>query len=138
MTYRRMKRWALTLVAFFMLPTAIQATFAPRSWFDDFPLGRGWVAVGGTYDEHLVRDVGVLYLALIIVTLWSVWRDELTAAVAIAWTVQGALHVTYHVGHLDGLGTVDKVGLVASLMSIPILGLIAWWAGTQPDRGERT
>lgn len=63
MSYRRMKRWALTLVAAFMLPTAIQAAFAPRSWFDDFPFGRGWVSAGGTYDEHLVRDVGVHYLA---------------------------------------------------------------------------
>ncbi|MEO6653742.1 MAG: hypothetical protein ABIP17_13915 [Ilumatobacteraceae bacterium] len=137
MSYRRMKRLALTLVAVFMLPTAIQATFAPRSWFDDFPFGRGWVSSGGTYDEHLVRDVGVLYLALIIVTLWSVWRDELTTAVAIAWTVQGVLHITYHIGHLDELGTVDKIALVGSLAVVPTLAVIAWWAGTQPDRGDR-
>lgn len=54
----------------FMLPTALQAAFAPRSWYDDFPLGRGWIAAeGSTYDEHLVRDVGVLFLALIIVSM---------------------------------------------------------------------
>jgi hypothetical protein len=96
------------------------------------------VSAGGTYDEHLVRDVGVLYLALIIVTLWSAWRDELTAAVAIAWTVQGVLHITYHIGHLDALGTVDKIALVGSLAVVPALAVIAWWAGTQPDRGDRT
>jgi len=58
-----------------MLPTAIQATFAPESWFEEFPLGRCWgAAEGGVYDEHLVRDVGVLVLAFIVVTAWSVRR----------------------------------------------------------------
>lgn len=102
-----------------------------------FPFGRSWVSGGGTYDEHLVRDVGVLYLALITVTLWSAWRDELTAAVAIAWAVQGVLHITYHIGHLDALGTVDKIALVGSLAVVLTPAVIAWWAGTQPDRGDR-
>jgi hypothetical protein len=61
MTYERIQRWSLALIGLFMLPTTIQATFAPDSWYDDFPLGRGWVAVeDGAYDEHLVRDVGEL------------------------------------------------------------------------------
>lgn len=133
-----MKRWALALIAVLMLPTAMQATFAPRSWFDDFPLGRGWIsAEGGAYDEHLVRDVGVLFLAMVIVTAWATWRDELTAAVSIAWIVQGVLHFVYHVGHLGGLGVADKVALVVSLATIPVLAVIAWWAGTQRDPRAR-
>ncbi len=133
MSTQRIERYALLLIAAFMLPTAVQATFAPRSWFDDFPLGRGWVAAeGGAYDEHLVRDVGVLFLALIIVTVWAALRGELTRAVAIAWVVQGVLHVVYHIGHLDGLGTADKLALVVSLVSIPVLALVALWAGTAP------
>ena len=90
MSRERVQRWSLALIGLFMLPTAIQATFAPESWFEDFPLGRGWVAAeGGVYDEHLVRDVGVLFLALIAVTAWSVWRREAMTIVAVAWLIQG-------------------------------------------------
>ncbi len=133
MSRERVQRWSLALIGLFMMPTAIQAAFAPESWFEDFPLGRGWVAAeGGVYDEHLVRDVGVLFLALIFVTAWSVWRREAMTIVAVAWLIQGVLHFGYHVGHLDGLDTVDRVGLVGSLVSIPILAALSLWAGLRP------
>lgn len=93
MNRERIQRWSLALIALFMLPTAVQASFAPESWFDDFPLGRGWVAAGGgSYDEHLVRDVGVLFLALFVVTAWSVWRREaMTILAALSlWAGRGA------------------------------------------------
>ena len=130
MSRERIQRWSLGLIALLMLPTAIQATFAPESWFDDFPLGRGWVAAeGGAYDEHLVRDVGVLFLALIVATAWSVWRREAMTIMAIAWLIQGVFHFGYHIGHLDGLDTIDQVGLVGSLASIPVLAALSLWAG---------
>ena len=132
MSRERVQRWSLGLIALFMLPTAIQATFAPESWYDDFPLGKGWVPVeGGAYDEHLVRDAGVLFLALIIVTVWSVWRRGAVTVVAIAWLVQGLFHLGFHIGHLDGLDTADQVGLVGSLVSIPILAAASLWAGVR-------
>ena len=121
-TSRPIGRLCLAAIAIFMLPVGLQASFAPRSFFDDFPFGRGWVAAeGGSYDEHLVRDVGVLFLALIVVTAWSAWRDEFTVPVAAAWVVQGVGHLVYHIGHLDGITGVDRVGLVASLVAIPVL-----------------
>ena len=122
-------RWSLIAIAVLMLPAGLQAAFAPRSFFDDFPLGRGWISAGdATYDEHLVRDVGALFLALILVTLWCAWRREAMAAVAVAWLVQGVLHMGYHIGHLDGLGATDKAGLVVSLALVPILALVALFA----------
>jgi hypothetical protein len=36
------------------------ATFAPRSFYGDFPFGRGWVEALPAYNEHLMRDVGGL------------------------------------------------------------------------------
>ncbi|CAN5830212.1 hypothetical protein BH24ACT5_BH24ACT5_03350 [soil metagenome] len=129
-------RVCLGAIGLFMLPAGVQAAFAPRSFFDDFPLGRGWIAAeGGTYDEHLVRDVGVLFLALILVTLWAAWRGEFLVPVAVAWLVQGVGHLAYHVGHLDGVAGVDRVGLLVSLAVIPALAALAFGvAVTTPRR----
>jgi hypothetical protein len=129
-------RVCLGTIGLFMLPAGVQAAFAPRSFFDDFPIGRGWIAAeGGSYDEHLVRDVGVLFLALIIVTLWAVWRGEFLLPVAVAWLVQGVGHFAYHVGHLDGVDGVDRVGLLGSLVVIPVLAALALGAiVTSPRR----
>jgi hypothetical protein len=132
MNHATVTRWVLIAIAAFMAPTGRQAAFAPRSFFDDFPLGRGWIAAeGGVYDEHLVRDVGVLFLALIIATVWSAWRRQAMVGVAIAWVVQGVLHFVYHVGHLDNLGTADQVGLIGSLLTVPVLVLVACWTSLQ-------
>ena len=139
MNRRRIEQFALGLVALFMLPAGLQAAFAPRSFFDDFPLGRSWIAhEGDAYNEHLVRDVGALFLALIVVTVWTLVRDRPARPVAAAWLVQGTLHLAYHAGHLDGFDTVDKVGLVGSLVSIPVLALVALWAGwSSPSTASR-
>jgi hypothetical protein len=118
-------------IAVFMLPAGLQATLAPKSFFDDFPLGRGWIAhQGDAYNEHLVRDVGALFLALIVATAWTAWRGGPARPVAVAWLVQGVLHLVFHAGHLDGYDTVDKVGLIVSLITVPSLALVALWAGT--------
>ena len=130
MNRQSVQRWCLGLIAAFMTPTALQATFAPESWYDDFPLGRSWIPVeGGNYDEHLARDVGVLFLSLIVITVWAVWKREAMQIVAAAWLVQGLLHFGFHAAHLDGLDTVDQVGLIGSLASIPVLAAVSLWAG---------
>ena len=127
----QIERVALGLIAVFMLPAGLQATLAPKSFFDGFPLGRGWIAhQGDAYNEHLVRDVGALFLALIVATAWTAWRGGPARPVAVAWLVQGVLHLVFHAGHLDGYDTVDKVGLIVSLITVPSLALVALWAGT--------
>ena len=129
MSRRGIERISLGLIAVSMLPAGLQAAFTPKSFFTDFPLGRGWIAhTGDVYNEHLVRDVGALFLALIVVTVWAASRGEAVRPVAIAWLVQGALHLLYHIGHLDGFGTADKIGLLGSLVAIPALALVALWA----------
>ena len=130
MNRNRLERGALGLIAAAMLPAGLQAAFAPRSFFEDFPLGRGWIAHdAGAFNEHLVRDVGGLFLALIVVTAWAARRGGPTRVVAVAWLVQGVLHVAYHAGHLEGFAAVDQVGLIGSLVTVPLLALVALWAG---------
>lgn len=120
------------------LPAGLQAALFPRSFHDDFPLGRGWIAAtGGVYDEHLVRDVGALFLALAIVSVWAWWRPALCAPVAVAWLVQGTLHLAFHLGHLDQLDGFDRVGMVVSLAVVPPLAVAALLADRTAERKVR-
>ncbi len=136
MNHRQIERGSLGLIAVLMLPAGLQAAFAPRSFFDDFPFGRGWIAhEGDAYNEHLVRDVGALFIALVIVTAWTVWKGRPGRPVAVAWLVQGVLHLYFHLGHLDGYESVDKIGLVGSLVVVPALALVALWAGWSSSHG---
>jgi hypothetical protein len=70
---RRSARWlavALVLLAGVASLVGVWAQFFPQSFYTSFPNGRGrWVAVDGPYNEHLVRDVGGLNLALAVVTV---------------------------------------------------------------------
>ena len=57
---------------------------------------------------------------------------RLTASgLAAGWLVFGVIHLVYHVGHIDGFETVDKVGLIGSLVMVPALAALALWAGRQ-------
>jgi hypothetical protein len=126
---------AVALIAVIMAPAGVQATFFPRSFFDDFPLGRGWISTGGdAYNEHLVRDVGALFLALIAVTAWTVWRRSDVSGVAAAWLLFGVLHLVHHSRHLDSLATGDTIALTASLVVIPLLAVAALIAERRDTR----
>ena len=60
---RTVSRVILALLAITSVQLGLWATFAPRSFYEDFPGGgRNWVAVDGPYNEHLVRDFGALNL----------------------------------------------------------------------------
>ena len=48
------------------------ALASPRTFYDDFPAGTdGWVHVLGPFDEHLVTDVGSLFIALGVVLVFA-------------------------------------------------------------------
>ncbi len=102
------------------------ATFAPRSFYGDFPGGgRHWVSVDGPYNEHLVRDVGELSLALFVVLVAAAitMSIPLVRAALGAVIVNGVLHVVYHARHLDGFSTGDGVAVIASLALGPIIAV---------------
>lgn len=99
------------------------ALLAPTSFHADFPgFGRSWVAPDGPYNEHLVRDVGALNLALAAVTAWALvtMRRPLVQAAAVLALVWGVPHLGYHLGHLGGYPTGDAVGIALSL-TVPLI-----------------
>lgn len=87
--------------------------------------GRQWVSDAGPYDEHLVRDVGGLYLALLVITVWAIVRasDELLRMAGAAWSIFSLPHLVFHAGHLDGLTTLDKVSQTGSLAATLLFAL---------------
>ena len=124
------------LIALFMVPVGVQAALFPRSFFEDFPLGRGWVAMtGGPYNEHLVRDVGVLFVALVIATVWTAWTREGDQALAVAWIVQSVAHLGFHAAHLHHLSGGDQAGLLASLIIVVVLAVAAFFFPTTRPAG---
>ena len=97
----------------------VWALLAPRSFYDRFPGGgRAWVAADGPYNEHLVRDVGALNLALLVLFLAAAWKPgrDLVRIAAIAAVVWGLPHLVYHAFNTDGLGTGDVVASLGGLV----------------------
>lgn len=101
----------------------VWALLAPRSFYDDFPgLGRAWVSVDGPFNEHLIRDVGALNLALaamFVAAMVRLSRELVTMAgvVALAW---GIPHTIYHLANTGVLSSSD--------VAISLLGLVLFVA----------
>lgn len=95
----------------------LHALFAPRSFYDDFPFGRGWVAALPEYNEHLTRDVGSLFLATALILLAGAVRlDRRLVTVALLAYLTFALpHLIYHAFNLEPYGTADAIGNSVSL-----------------------
>jgi hypothetical protein len=112
------------------------ALFAPGSFFEDFPLGQGWVSTDGPYNEHLVRDVGGLNLALGAVTVAVVLVGDTASRrlAAIGWLVYGLAHFVYHLHHLEPFTTIDAVLVAIATASTPVLALVAVLAAAAPTR----
>ena len=134
-------RIALVVIAGGSLVVGLWAQVLPRSFYDDFPgAGRVWVAVDGPYNEHLVRDVGGLNLALALVAIVALATGStLVARVAGgAALVFGVPHLVYHAAHLDEFGTADAAGIIISLTIAVLAGLLALAApsgsSTESDR----
>jgi hypothetical protein len=94
------------------------ALLAPRSFYDDFPPGRGgWVSSLPAYNEHLMRDVGGLFLATgAMLVLAAVWLERrLTFTALVAWLLFAVPHATYHLFNLEPYSAGDAVGNVVAL-----------------------
>ena len=101
----------------------VWATLAPASFYDEFPFGRGWVAALPAYNEHLMRDVGGLFLATGFVLLAAAWAMERRlAAVALAsYLLFSVPHTVYHLFNLGPYASGDAVANVIALAATVLL-----------------
>lgn len=114
----RVKRWVLAVLAASAGFVGGWASLMPRSFYDSFPLpGHAWVRVLGPYNEHLTRDVGTLYLAFLVVSVWGVLHPTTQgfALAGVAWLVFSVPHLAFHLTHLKMYGSADRAGNVISL-----------------------
>jgi hypothetical protein len=134
---RHRARWlvvALTLLAGTALLVGVWAQFFPRGFYTSFPgVGRQWVAVDGPYNEHLVRDVGGLNLALAVVTIVALVHRTavLVRTAALAWLVYSVPHLVYHSAHLD---LYDDTDVVLMIVSLAIAVVLPAWLFLDADR----
>ncbi|HYJ23287.1 MAG TPA: DUF4345 family protein [Solirubrobacterales bacterium] len=123
-------RAALGFLFVSALVIGLTAAVAPRTFYDDFPFVASWVELLPPYNEHLVTDVGGLYLGFAVLFAWAAWTLDrtLVRAVCVAWLLTATLHLIFHSGHLDGFSTTDAVAELATLATLLIPPAVAIWA----------
>ncbi len=137
----RVVRLALAALAFAALAVGVPASFAPRAFYDDFPLVTQWVDLLPPYNAHLTSDVGGLQLAFGLLFAYAAVRPsrELVVPVCAAWSLSQLLHLFFHLTHLDGFGVLDAIGQSASLTAItllPAVPIVLLCRGTTRQRGR--
>jgi hypothetical protein len=134
---RRRARWLVVTLALLagtaMLVGGVGAVL-PRGFCTSFPsVGGQWVAVDGPYNEHLVRDVGGLNLALAVVTIVAVVHRTavLVPAAALAWLVYFVPHPVHHSAHVH---LYDGTDLVLMIVSLAMAVVLPAWLFLDADR----
>ena len=132
----RLLRIGLIYQAGAMALVGFWAAFAPRSFYSDFPGGgRHWISADGPFNQHLVRDVGELNLAMLVVlgAAAVTLAMPLVRAGLVAVIVNSGLHVLYHARHLDMYSSSDATAIMVSLALAPVVAVVLL-AMTAPKR----
>jgi hypothetical protein len=119
-------RAALIVLGVIQLVDGLYALLAPRSFYTDFPLGRGWVEALPSYNEHLVRDVGSLFIATAVVLLAAA-RSMDRRLVAVACASFLCFSVPHTIYHVLNLGPYDAVDAIANVLGLAATVLIPVW-----------
>src|SRR6478609_5700794 len=121
-------RAALGYLFISALVIGFAAAVLPRTFYDDFPFLAHWVDLLPPYNEHLVTDVGGLYLGFAVLFAWAAWTLErtLVRAVCVAFGVSATLHLIFHASHLEHFGTADGIAEIAALAALLVPVVVAF------------
>ncbi|MET0813378.1 MAG: hypothetical protein ABWY03_10000 [Microbacterium sp.] len=137
MTLRRIILWVTAAIGLFV---GLWAAAWPDSFYTSFPgLGRVWIAVDGPFNEHLIRDVGSLYLALAAASIAATFSRTPDAGrvVGVAWAVFGIPHFVYHASHFGDMAAIDVIGNAVSLGASLLLGVVLMLPGPRSTRATK-
>jgi len=121
----------LAVLALAALTVGLPAAFAPATFYADYPFFTSWVNLLPPYNEHLITDVGGLYIGFGFLFCWSLVKPsrQLILPLCIAWLITQVLHLAFHISHLEGFTTTESVGqtlgflilILATMIPISIL-----------------
>lgn len=125
--------------------TGFWAAAFPESFFDDYPGWdqQVWVGRDGPYNEHLVRDVGTLNLALATLVLIAAVHTTraLVTTAAVCNLVNAVPHLVYHWENRSALPRAARPGAISTLVVAVVVpaALLLWVAlhrrRAGPDQG---
>ena len=110
---------SLGVLAVAQAVVGVWALAAPQSFYARFPAsGHAWVALLPPYNEHLVRDVGALSLAVTVLLAVAavVPTRLLIRTAAVAFAVYAVPHTVFHAFHLEGFSSVDAIAQTAGFL----------------------
>ena len=123
-------RAALLVLCAYCLFIGFTALVVPHTFYEDFPFLAHWVERLPPYNEHLVSDVGGLYVGFAVVLGIAAWRPQrlLVVAACAGFLTVSVPHLLFHVTHLEGFGAVDGAAEIAALASLLVPPCVALWA----------
>ena len=136
MERRALVRSSLAFLCVSTAFTGLSAAVAPHAFYDDFPFVTDWVDLLPPYNEHLVTDVGELYLGFALLFGGAAWtlQPALVRPLCVAWLLPSVLHLAFHAAHLGNFGTADGVGEIVALALTVAPAIVALWASMPPER----
>lgn len=130
MRRRRVQRWlrfGLLLLFAQAAIVGVWALLSPGTFYREFPgAGGSWVNALPPYNEHLVRDVGGLFTGFALLFLIAALALEpgVVRAALIAWLPFAIFHFIFHMTHLGGLSSSEKVFQLVSLGIFLVLPVV--------------
>lgn len=125
-----MRLWKRTLLLYLAFQSSLLgawALFAPEAFYDNFPgAGRSWVSVDGPFNEHLIRDVGALSLALTVLLVGAAiyLSRELIVTASLASLTWSVPHAIYHAFNTDDLVGSDIALSIGGLVFAAVLPVV--------------
>jgi hypothetical protein len=125
-------RVALLVLTGYCLFIGLTAVAIPHVFYDDFPFLAHWVERLPPYNEHLVTDVGGLYVGFAVVLGLAAWRPrrDLVVAACAGFLTMAVPHLAFHATHLSGFGTGGAIAELGALASLLVPPVVAIWATT--------
>ena len=104
-------RICLAVLGLSALSIGIPASFAPETFYTEYPFFTTLVSLLPPYNEHLITDVGGLYLGFGVIFVWAMVKPtrQLIVPVCVGWIVTQTLHFAFHIDHLTGFTTTEAV-----------------------------
>jgi hypothetical protein len=127
--------WTLGVLAAVSLVVGLYAFIWPHSFYDHV-LGVDRLP---PYNQHLLTDVGGFYLGFAVLFAWAAAERgrALVLATCAAWIVVQALHLAYHVTHLEHFSVATAVAQTVLLAAAPAVAVAALLGARASGRRAR-